>query len=262
MFPAVPFPAVAEFAGFTLVLVRMAGIFAAIPLFGGKSVPARVKVAAVFAMALVLFPVLRGRLPQLPADPISLGLLVLGETLIGVTLGLLSQLLCSAVEFGGQIIGMQMGFNVSSLFDPTMGTQVSTMSLLQNLLATLLFLSLGIHHLFIRALVESYTLVPVGSWHMSGGLLRFLVAATAAVFVLALKIAAPVMASLLAAAVVLGIMARAFPQMNIFMLSFPLNIGVGFLILGISLLVFFRTLGSAFTNLEHQLAALCRLLGG
>lgn len=261
MFPLLPFPDTTEFALFALVMGRIGGIFSAIPLFGGKSVPMRIKVVLVFVMALVFFPIIRARLPQIPLDTVSLALLVLKEALVGISLGLLSQVIFAAVEFFGQIVGMQMGFTMSSLFDPTMGTQVSVMSMLQNLLAMLLFMSLGMHHLFIRAIVDSYNVVPLGAWHMSTGLYTFLVTATGGVFVLAIKLAAPVMASLLAATMALGVMARTFPQMNIFMMSFPLNIGLGFLVLGVTLLAFFHTLGNAFTGLDRQISTLFRLMG-
>jgi flagellar biosynthetic protein FliR len=262
MFLLLPFPAPSEFAFFTLVLGRMAGIFSAIPLFGGKSVPARIKVATVFAMTLVFFPVVRTKIPELPADSLSLGLLMVREALVGLSLGLLSQVIFSAVEFCGQIIGTQMGFTISTLFDPAMGTQVSNMSVLQNLFATLLFMVLGMHHVFIRTIVESYAVVPVGAWHMSGELVRFVIATTSGVFILAIKLAAPVMASILAATMALGVMARAFPQMNVFMISFPLSIGLGFLVLGITLQVFMRTLGTAFNGLSQQITSLLRLMGG
>lgn len=261
MFPLLPFPDVSEFALFTLVLGRMAGLFAAIPLFGGKSTPPRVKVAMVFAMTLLFFPVVRTKMPELPADSLSLALLMVREGLVGISLGLLSQVIFSAVEFCGQLIGTQMGFSAASLFDPAMGTQMSVMSVLQNLLAMLLFMTLGMHHVFIRAIVESYGVVPLGAWHVTGGLLQFVIATTTGVFILAVKLAAPVMAAILAATVALGVMARIFPQMNIFMISFPLNIGLGFLVLGVTLLVFFRTLGNAFNGLGQQINVLFRLLG-
>lgn len=261
MFPLLPFPDTTEFALFALVMGRVGGIFAAIPLFGGKSVPLRIKAVLVFVMTLVFFPIVRAGLPPVPADTVSLYLLVLKEALVGVTIGLLSQVIFSAVEFFGQIVGMQMGFTVSSLFDPAMGTQVSVMSMLQNMLATLLFMSLGMHHLFIRAIVESYHVLPLGGWHMSTGLYTFVVAATGQVFILAIKLGAPVMASLLAATMALGVMARTFPQMNIFMMSFPLNIGLGFLVLGATLLSFFHTLGGMFATLEGQISTLFKLMG-
>lgn len=261
MFPQLPFPDLAHFTHFTIVLGRIGGLFAVIPLFGGRSVPVRIKAATVFAMTLVFFPIVKSSIPVLPTDSISLGILMFREALIGLTLGLLSQVIFSAVEFCGQIIGMQMGFSAAAQFDPTMGSQVSVMSMQQNLLATLLFMGLGMHHVFIRSIVESYSLVPVGTWHVSDELLKFVILTTSGVFVLAIKLAAPVMASLLAATVALGVMSRSFPQMNIFMMSFPLNIGLGFLVLGITLLVFFNTLGGAFNGLESQIRTLLKLLG-
>ena len=254
-----PFLTLNDFVFFTLVLARMAGLFAAIPIFGGRRVPLTVKAAAILAIALVLFPIVRDKIPQMPTDTISLVILIIRESLVGLTLSLLSQVIFAAVQFCGQMIGMQMGLSMASLFDPEAG-QVPEIAIFQDLLAMLLFMTLGVHHVFIRAIVESYSLVPVGAWHMSGGLIHFLIAATSGLFVLAIKLATPVMVTLLGTSVVLGIMARAFPQMNIFMISFPLNIGIGFLVLGLSLQAFSHTLVDAFGDIPAQIRILFKLM--
>ena len=255
-----PFGSIDNFALFTVVFGRMAGLFSAIPLLGGRRVPVRVKIGIVFVAALTLFPVITVKGPALPDDSLSLALIVIRETLIGLTLGLLSQAIFSAVDFCGSLLGTQMGFSLVTQFDPSQGAQTSIMTTLQNLLAALLFLSLGVHHIFIKTLVDSYTVIPIGGWHVSGALLEFLISVTTGVFVLAIKLAAPVMVSLLLATVVLGVMARVFPQMNILMISFPVNIGLGFMILGLSMLVFVRTLEQAFGGLDQQIKQLFRLL--
>jgi flagellar biosynthetic protein FliR len=254
-----PFLTVDDFARFTLVLARIAGLFAAIPLFGGRRVPQTVKAAAILAMTLVLFPIVRDSIRQIPADALSTGFLVIREALVGLTLSLLSQVIFAAVEFCGQMIGMQMGLSMASLFDPDAG-QTQVIATFQELLAMLLFMTLGVHHVFIRAIVDSYTVIPVGAWHMSGGLIHFFISATSGLFVLAIKLAAPVMVSLLAAGVVLGIMARSFPQMNVFMISFPLNIGLGLLVLGFSLMAFSQTLTEAFGGIATQIITLFKLM--
>lgn len=261
MFPLMPFPDIADFALFSLVLGRMAGMFAAIPMFGGKNVPARIKVAATFAMTLLFFPIIKTKMPQIPEDSISMALMMTRETLVGLTFGLLSQAIFSAVEFCGQMIGTQMGYAAASLFDPAMGTQQSLMAVLQDLIAVLFFITLGMHHVFIRAIIESYTLVPIGAWHISGELVKAIIATTTGIFVLALKLMAPVMASIMASTVALGVMSRIFPQMNIFMMSFPLNIGLGLLVLGITMNVFFQTLGGAFAGLSNQINTFLKLMG-
>jgi flagellar biosynthetic protein FliR len=254
-----PFLTINDFTFFTLVLGRIAGIFSAIPLFGGRRVPLTVRIATILAMAMVLYPVVSKNIPLMPTDTISLVVLIIRETLVGLTLSLLSQVIFSAVGFCGQMVGTQMGLSVASLFNPEMG-QVTVISNLQDLIATLLFLTLGVHHVFIRAIVESYSLIPVGAWHMSEGLLDTLIAVTSGLFVLAIKLAAPVMVALLAAGVVMGIMARSFPQMNVFMISFPLNIGIGFLVLGITLMAFSQAVADAFGLISSQITVLFRLM--
>ncbi|HTP63784.1 MAG TPA: flagellar biosynthetic protein FliR [Geobacteraceae bacterium] len=254
-----PFLSVDDFTSFIMVLARIAGLFAAIPLFGGNRVPQTVKAAAILAMTLVLFPIIRGSIPQVATNPLTIGILVVREALVGITLSILSQLIFAAVEFCGQLIGMQMGLSIASLFDPDQG-QTQVIATFQGLLAMLFFMTLGVHHLFIRAIVESYEVLPVGAWHMSGELLHFVISATSGLFVLAIKLAAPVMVSLLAAGMVLGIMARSFPQMNVFMISFPLNIGLGLLILGASLMAFGQTLNEAFGGLAGQIRILFKLM--
>ena len=260
MFEALPIAGLNDLIPFALVLARVAGLLAAIPVFGSRVVPATVKVPLIFAMALLIFPIVRPHAVPAAGDVISLALLVIRETLIGLTLGLLSQIVFAAVEFCGQQVGTQMGLSMAALFDPNTQANVPTMAMFQGVLATLLFLTLDVHHFFLRAIVESYRLIPLGGWHTSPGLLKFLLQASTGIFVIAVKLAAPVAVALLATSVALGIVARSFPAMNVFMVSMPLNIGIGFLILGISLPVFLRVLQGAFGGLVGQMSILFKLL--
>lgn len=260
MFDNLPLQSLNDLIPFTLVLARIGGLFAAMPTFGGKVVPNRVKTPLILAMGLVIFPIIKTHGIVGGTDSISITLLTFREVLVGLTLGLLSQVIFTAIEFCGQQIGMQMGLTMASMFDPTSQAQVPTMAVFQGALATLVYLSLDVHHFFIRAMVESYQVLPIGAWHTSPGLLKFIIESTAGVFVLALKLAAPVAVALLATSVALGIVARSFPAMNVFMVSMPLNIGIGFLILGLSLPVFVRVLAGTFGNLVVQMKVLFKLL--
>lgn len=260
MFPLLPFPSPREVIFFALVLSRVAGIFSAIPVFGGRTIPLNIKVIIIMMITLVCFPVLSITAPAIPTDVFTLALLVMREVMVGVTLGFITRIIFSAVEFSGQIIGMQMGFTISSIIDPSQGTQTQIMSVMQSLLATLMFLSMNIHHLFIRTIVDSFRIIPLGAWHLNGEIIAFLVKGTSEIFVLGLRLAAPVMVALLLTSVTLGIMARAFPQMNIFMVSMPLNIGIGFVVLGLTLTIFFHVLSASFGSVNGQIEALFRLM--
>lgn len=261
MFPFTsPLPSPADIFLFALVLCRIAGLFAAMPLLGGRRVPMRFKAAMVFGIATVTMPVLQLTPLPIPADMFGLGILVVKEMLVGVTLGFITQLIFAAVEFSGQIIGMQMGFSISQLIDPAQGNQAQIMSVMQILLASLFFLSLNIHHLFIQAIVDSFKVVPIAGWQMSEELIRFLVQVSSELLVLGIRIAAPVMVTLLLASVVLGVMARTFPQMNVFMISFPMKIGLGFIVLGSTLLIFFHVLEVSFGQLKQQIDTVYQLM--
>jgi flagellar biosynthesis protein FliR len=260
VFDALPLKALDDLIPFALVLARVAGLFVAIPVFGSRVVPTRVKVPLIFAMALMIFPIVHPHAIPAASDSISLGILVVRETLIGLTLALLSQVIFAAVEFCGHQVATQMGIAMAALFDPNTQANVPTIAMFQGVLATLLFLTLGVHHFFIRGIVESYDIIPLGAWHTSAGLLKFLVEASSGIFVIAVKLAAPVAVALLATSVALGIVARSFPAMNVFMVSMPLNIGIGFLIMGISLPIILRVLQGAFGGLVGQMKILFRLL--
>lgn len=261
MFPFVsPLPGPSEVFLFALVLCRIAGLFAAMPVFGGRRLPNKVKIVAVLAITMVCLPILQITPPPVPENSLAMGLLVLREVMVGLTLAFITQIIFAAVELSGQIVGLQMGFSIASVIDPTMGNQMQIMSVMQSLLATLFFFSLNIHHVFIRAIVDSFSVIPLGGWKMSEALIHFLIKVTTDVFILGVRLAAPVMVALLLTSVVLGIMARAFPQMNVFMVSFPLNIGLGFMVLGMTLLLFFHVLEIAFGNLSGQVVTLFRLL--
>jgi flagellar biosynthetic protein FliR len=260
MFPLLPFPSPREVILFALVLSRVAGVFSAIPVFGGKGIPLHIKVVIVAMITLVCFPALNVTLTEVPSDAFTLALLAMREIMVGITLGFVTRIIFSAVEFSGQIIGMQMGFTISSIIDPTQGTQTQIMSVMQTLLATLLFLSLNIHHLFIRTIVDSFRIVPLGGWHISGELVAFLIKSTADIMILGVRLAAPVMVALLLTSITLGVMARAFPQMNVFMVSMPLNIGIGFLVLGVTLTIFFHVLEVSFGSIKGQIETLFGLM--
>lgn len=261
MFPLLPFPSPREVILFMLVLSRVAGIFAAMPVFGGQTLQVKIKAVTVIMITLVCFPSLAIVPPaEMPTDVFTLALLALSEVMVGLTMAFITQIIFSAVEFSGQIIGMQMGFTISQIIDPTRGGQTQIMSVVQALFATLLFLSLNIHHLFIKTIVDSFSIIPIGGWHLNGEIITFLAKRTADIFILGVRLAAPVMVALLLTSVAMGVMARAFPQMNIFMISMPLNIGIGLIVLGMTITVFFHVLEISFGQLKGQIDTLFWLM--
>ena len=249
-----------QFQNFLLCLARVIALVAAIPAFAGTGISAQSKVMLAFTTALLLFPAMAPHTPRADFTLPSFGLLVINEVLLGVLIGLTAQLIFAAITFGGTVIGYQMGFAAANIFDPQTTQQLSLMSQFINVLALLACLALNGHHYFFRLIVESYVLLPPGPLDFSAGAVDELMRLTSRMFVLGVKFSAPILALLLIANMVLGILARVFPQLNVFMLSFPINIGISFLVIGLTLGVMFAILRREFDTLPQDLLNLLHLL--
>ena len=224
-----------QFQNFLLCLARVMSLVASIPVFNSRQAPPQVKIGVGFATTLLLFPLMAVHSPKISFGGIEFALVMANEVLIGILLGLVAQLIFTAVSFGGTIIGYQMGFAAANIFDPQTTQQLSLMSQFSNVIAILIFLALDIHHLFFQVIVDSYTLFPPGFIDFAGGSVSLLIDLSGHMFLLAVKLSAPVLALLLLSNLVLGILARVFPQLNVFMLSFPMNIGIALLVIGLTL---------------------------
>ena len=220
---------------FFLVFLRTGAFLMALPLVNAPSVPVFFRIGLTFVTSLLLFPVLNlGPLPFL-ADAFSLAVAAAGEILLGVLAGMSIRLVFEGVQLAGQLMGYQMGLAIAEVIDPATEDQVALLSQFISLMATLIFLIINGHHGFIRTLVESYALVPPLGFHVNGPVLEGLARLTAEMFIIGLKAGAPVVVALMLGTVAFGLVARTVPQMNIFVVSMPLTIGVGLIFLGLSL---------------------------
>lgn len=234
---------------FLLVLVRASAIFLIAPVLGNANVPARVKVGLSLMLALIFTPFLMNQ--PLGFDyqtPYGIGVAVLQEIAIGVLIGLLAQLLFSAMQFAGQVVGLQMGFSMANVFDPGSHMQVSVVAQLYLFLGVSVFLTLDGHHWLLIALQKSFTSVPLGSFYLDGRVLQILIAASNELFWIALTLMAPVLGVLVLAEVAMGIVARIMPQMNIFVASFPVKIGLGIVTLIVAFPLITMYMGQAIEN--------------
>ncbi len=249
-----------KFQAFLICLARVAGFLSAIPILFSNQAPMLIKVAFTMVTALVLFPIMAPFIPHTPFHATSFFVLVVNETLVGLILGLMARLIFTAVEFGGTIIGYQMGFAAANIFDPQNQKQTSLISEFQNVFAIFLFLSLNAHHIFIRAAARSYALLPPGKLDLSHAAVPYLFKLSSEMFALSLQFSAPVLAVLLLSGLILGILSRAFPQLNVFLLSFPLNIGISFIVIGLTLNIVATLLRREFDSLPERIFTLLHLL--
>lgn len=222
---------------FLLVLLRVAAFVAMFPVFGGEGVPMQVKAALSFVLTLVLYPVVRHTIgPQfLPTSVLGLAAVAASELTVGFVLGLSVRLLLSGAELAGHMVGYQMGFGIISVIDPQSGGESSLMAEFTYLAAILVFLAVNGHHIFLRAMVSSFEMVPPGTLTLKDGLYRLLLRDSAQMFALGVKIGAPAIAALIFTTLAFALLARAVPQFNVLIAGFPVSIAVGLIFFGLSL---------------------------
>ncbi|MBE7417748.1 MAG: flagellar biosynthetic protein FliR [Ideonella sp.] len=230
--------------------LRALALFTSLPVIGQRIVPVRVRIALAFFIAVAS----QATLPAMPAvaldSPAAL-LLAAQQVMIGLALGFAVRLVFAAAEMAGEVVGLQMGLNYASFFDPATASQTNAAGRLFGAMVALLFIVVDGHLAVIAALVRSFDAFPVSTDTL--GWLRTLQphAWGAEVFQLGLWIALPLVGMLLFVNIVLGVISRVAPQINVFAVGFPLTLSVGL----VGMLVTLPMMQSPFTMaLERMLA--------
>ena len=159
--------------------------------------------------------------------------MLLGELILGLVLGLLVRFLFAAIQTGGQLAGFQMGFSMINVMDPISGTSESVTAHFLYMTSLLTFLCLNGHLYLLKGLAQSFELVPPGSLFISPQLVQNIITFSGQIFILAIKIAAPIITAIFLVDLALALISRAAPQMNVLFVGFPIKICVGFLFLGL-----------------------------
>ena len=220
---------------FFLILLRVGAIVWTVPVFGSRSIPFLFKAGLAVAISVILFPILKLNEISLTPGVIPFGIGVVSEIVLGITIGFSVKLIFCGIQLAGQLAGFQMGFAIVNVMDPITSDQASIIAQFNNLIAMLIFLCINAHHWFLRGVVESFRLVSPFGFQFSGSLMEYLTRLGGNMFIVAVKVGAPVIIALLITSVALGLVARTVPQMNVFIVAFPLKIVVGLLFLAFSL---------------------------
>jgi flagellar biosynthetic protein FliR len=228
-------------------LTRILGLIMVAPVFGHRTVPGRVKIGLGIFITLIIAPTL----PPMP--DVGLGswhglFILVQQLLIGVAIGFIMRIVFAAVEAAGEIVGLQMGLGFASFFDPQSAGQTLVLARFFNLLALLVFLAVNAHLLLLGVLVESFQSLPISPQPLSAAGFYNVAAFGSTVFAVGLQLALPVIAIMLMTNLSLGILTRSAPQLNIFAIGFPITLGVGLIVLDLTLPYFVPQLEQSIQN--------------
>ncbi len=239
---------------FTLLIARYTGVFSMVPGIGQGVEGLRVRMPAIVVLTLASLPTMKPS--PLPPDYVIMAAALGSEFIFGFLVGLVPKIIIAGVQMGAQLASTTMGLSASALFDPSTGSVASDLSRLQSDLTIVMFLLLGGHYVMMEAVAGLSGQFTPGAFTFDLPTAEFLAQRCGEIFKIGVMVSAPVMVALLLTQFVMGIVSRAVPTVNIFIVSFPLTVGIGLVLTVVSLPEVMKYLNNQFTASDNIVSAL------
>ena len=224
----------AHLESFLLIFIRMSGLFILSPIFGRNNLPAVFKIGFSFFLSVILINAIEVPIVNMSGSIALYVLYVLKELVVGLVIGYATYVIMSAIYLAGQLIDTQIGFGSVNVLDATSNIQVPLTSNFYYMYIILIFLTINGHFFIIQALFRSFEIIPINTLGFNVNFVADVIDIMREMFEIAIRIAAPIIATVFIADVVLGVLSRTIPQMNVFQLGMPLKIIVGLLVIAIT----------------------------
>lgn len=249
-------------SGYLLILTRVTAFLVTVPLFSYRAIPTTQRI--IFGALIAWMMSYTIEFPNLEMDGTYI-LLILKEAMVGLSIGMIAFIIMAVIQIAGGFIDFQMGFAIANIIDPQTGAQSPLLGQFFNSLALLLLLALNGHHMLLDGIFYSYQFIPIDqAWPTFGSerFMEFIVRTFTASFGIAFQMAVPIVGTLFLVDLALGITARAVPQLNIFVVGFPIKISVSFIVLSIMMAVMIALMQKLFEFMIISMRDLMILLGG
>jgi flagellar biosynthetic protein FliR len=238
---------------FLLVFVRVTGLFVVSPIFSRRNIPTYLKAGFSLITALILVNTIRVEKLDFYNNIYEYTFLVFKEFIIGIILGYVTYLIFSAIFIAGQLIDMQIGFGMVNVVDPMSNIQISITSNFYYIISMLVLLAVNGHHMIIKALFDSFKYIPIGGAAFNEVLLNDIVRIFGYVFLVSLKISAPVVAAILITDIALGVISKSIPQINVFAVGIPAKIILGVLVMVVTVPIFISLIEMLVNGMHSEL---------
>lgn len=216
-----------------LLFARLGAAVMLLPGLGEQEVPATIRLGLGLGLVLLLMPALAPGLPAAPDDVGQSARMMVIEVLVGLWLGGLARLVTIAMAMAGQAVALLLGLAQALVPDPELGGQGTATGRLFSLAAVVVVLGTGLYALPLRALAESYAVLPVGEAFPAGAGAEAMAAAAAESFALALRLAAPFVLAAVVINVALGLLTRIAPQVQVYFIAVPGQVLAGVALLAL-----------------------------
>ena len=252
MFPGLTQFPEGQIIAFALVFLRFMAFVIAWPVFGSATVPVYSKVLLAVVMSVVVFPTLHFANADLIQINDQIIFMAFRELMIGLCLGFLMRTFFFAISVAGELISVSIGLASAQLFNPAMGSQGNVMEQFEMAIATLFFLALNGHHVFISGIVQSFDLVPVAAIAIKTQGLSGFSNIVQDVVLTGIKISAPILVAIFLTNLAMGVVGRAVPQINVLVTSMPVTLLLGLTVLIVTTPLFVGEMSGIINNMAER----------
>ncbi|MFA6596765.1 MAG: flagellar biosynthetic protein FliR [Ignavibacteriaceae bacterium] len=252
---------VVDFILVILIFVRIASAFFASPIMGHTAIPALVKIFLGLIISYIVFLTIDKSTIKIEVSLWFLAANAVKEILSGLLIGFMLHIVFYGISFAGSLIGFDMGLSMAESFNPMAETQGNVIGDLLYYATILLFFLIDGHHYLIRGLVYSFSVIPIGKFTVTVPVYQLLIKYSGLVFIIAVKIASPVLVSFFLISIAEGIIARVIPQMQVFFVTQPLKLGIGFLFLTTLVPIYVYAIKGLLKGFEDNLFTLIKAMG-
>ena len=245
---------------FLLIFVRVASFVYIAPFFSMSNTPSRVRVGLAFFISVLLYQT--GPEQEAAYDTLTgYTIIVMKEAVTGFLIGFGANLCTAVVSFAGQIADMEMGLSMASLFDPATKQQTTITGVYYNYMVLLLLMISGMHRYLLKALAETYELIPInGAVFHDDALLQALITFMGDYIIVGIRICLPIFAVMIILNAVLGILAKVSPQLNMFAVGIQMKVLVGFCVLFVTTAMLPDAAGFIYEQMKRMVVSFVRVM--
>lgn len=250
-----------DFIVVLLIFLRISSGLIASPIFGNKAFPVLNKIFLSILIAYILFLTIQFKGFETIPTGSMIFVYSIKEIITGLTIGFMLQIVFWGVSFAGTLIGFDMGLNLAEVFNPMEETDNNVVGEFLYYGAILIFFLIDGHHYIISGLKYSFSVVPIGHFIFTRALVDLIVQFTGSIFVIAVKIASPIMVSFFLVHIAEGILTKLIPQIQIFFVTQPLKIALGLFLLALITPIYVYVIKNLLQDYEGQLMSLIQAMG-
>jgi len=218
-----------------LVFTRIASMFSVVPIFGAKNTPVITKIGLIFFISLIIVPLQYDNFNIEIDTFLQFGQYIFVEGIVGFSMGLVTLIILNTFYLAGALVDRNIGFAMVSVISAQDESQLPVSANLYYIFALMIFITTNFHHKLIEAVVDSYTTFPIGTNPLVRLIVFDYIEVLQFTFVMGFKMAAPFILTVLIANLLLGLLAKAMPGMNVFVIGMPLKILVGLFLFSVLL---------------------------